>query len=151
MTLKATERKTVATLDLPERAMANPIRTVDEQVRQIKNRRSTRVVIDFPVTIFGQDLDGKIFVEKTKTMTVSAHGAQVRLEKDIDRQKPALLVNTKTGTEVQCRIVYRKEIPKRGFEVGIEFVDSYVKFWGMNFPPEDWNPADRKKVCIAPR
>ena len=134
------------TTNLHERATAIGVNTVDGEAPQVNKRRSLRVVIDIPVTVFGQDLDGKIFAEQSKTITVNAHGAIVILETDINRQKPALLMNTKTGAEVQCSIAHRKEIAKGRFEIGLNFVDPNPRFWGMNFPPEDWNPAERKKA-----
>jgi hypothetical protein len=48
--------------------------------------------------------------------------------------------------EVQCRVVYRKELEKGRFEVALEFSKPFPRFWGINFPPEDWNPAERKKA-----
>ncbi len=48
--------------------------------------------------------------------------------------------------EVQCRVVYRKEIEKGRYEVALEFSKPFPRFWGINFPPEDWNPAERKKA-----
>jgi hypothetical protein len=146
MTLKATERKTVATFDLTKRPVAN-----QTAANPYSNRRSTRVAIDFPVTLFGQDSKGKICAEKTKTATVNAHGALVMLETDIDPQKPALMVNIKTGAEVQCRVVFRKEIAKGQLEVALEFANPFPRFWGMNFPPDDWKPADRKKTFSPQR
>jgi hypothetical protein len=145
------EGKAVATPDARKRAMAKLINTVDGQARQFSNRRSIRVVMDFPVTVFGQNLDGKIFEEKTKTVTVNAHGALVVLKTDIDPQVSAIMGNTKTRTEVQCRIVYRKEIAKDQFEIGLEFASPHPKFWPMNFPPEDWNPSERKKATSSRR
>src|ERR1700719_755809 len=108
-------------------------------------RRSVRVVIDIPVSVFGQDSDGKIFGEKTKTVTVNAHGALVIVKTNIDPQKPVLLQNTKTGAETQCHVAYRKEGERGLLEVGLEFEQALPRFWGINFPPEDWNPADRKR------
>ena len=102
-------------------------------------------MIDIPVTVFGRDSDGKIFEEKTKTAAVSAHGGLVVLKTDIDPQEPVLLVNTGIGTEVQCRIVHRKEIEEGRLEISLAFLSPVPKFWGITFPPEDWNPADRKK------
>ncbi len=136
----------MTTLDLSEGTPTNRLSTANEGARPSNNRRSVRVTIEFCVTVFGQNSDGKIFAEKTKTVTVNAHGALVVLEAHIDPQKPALLVNTKTGTEVQCRIAHRKETEKSRFEIGLEFASPQPKFWGMNFPPEDWDPADRKKA-----
>jgi hypothetical protein len=136
----------VATLNQPIGTMADRMKTADGEARPFNKRRSTRVMIDFPVTVFGQSPDGKIFCEKTRTTTVNAHGALVVLETEIAPLKTALLANTKTGNEVQCRIIYRKEIANGRFEIGLEFANPYPRFWGMNFPPEDWNPAERKKV-----
>jgi hypothetical protein len=148
MTLKAAEGTTVAALDLRERATADPI---GAQAHQANKRRSTRVVIDFPVMVFGQDLDGKIFGEKTKTMTVNAHGALIGLRIRIDPQKPVYLENIKIGAEVQCRVVFQKDSKNDLFEVALEFATPNARFWGMNFPPDDWNPADRKKVTSPHR
>ncbi len=130
------------TLDLREAAKASKTTP-----RAQNTRRSQRVVIDFPVSIFGQGLDGKIFAETTNTLTVNAHGALILLKKDVDSEKPALLSNPKTQMEVQCRVVYRKEITKDRYEIGLEFAKPFPRFWGINFPPEDWNPAERKKAA----
>ena len=143
MTLKAPGENTLAAFDPPERATANP---VSAEPNQVNKRRSTRVAIDFPVTVIGQDLDGRIFAEKTRTMTVSAHGALVEMGTRIDPQKPVYLENAKVGAEVQCRVAFQKDSKKDKFEVGLEFATPFARFWGMNFPPDDWNPADRKKV-----
>jgi hypothetical protein len=140
--------KTVTTLNLPEPATANRIST---EARPSIKRRSMRVVIDFPVSVFGQSSDGKIFAEKTKTVTVSAHGALITLKADIDSRKPILLANTKTGMQVQCRIPSRKDSKNGAFEVSLEFANPLPEFWGINFPPEDWNPAERKKATSPHR
>jgi hypothetical protein len=141
----ALELKTTK-LDSPERPATNPGAAATGEASQINKRRSVRVSISIPVTIFGQDSDGKIFAEKTTTVTVSAHGAMVVLDTEIDNLKPALLVNTRTGTEVHCRIAHRKEIAKNRIEIGLEFDNPYPRFWAMNFPPDDWDPAERKKA-----
>jgi hypothetical protein len=133
------------TLDLQESTKAKKT-----AARPSNSRRSQRVVIDFPVSVFGQGVDGKIFAETTVTLTVNAHGALIVLKKDVDPEKPALLGNPKTQMEVQCRVVYRKEIEKGRYEIGLEFAQPFPRFWGINFPPEDWNPAERKKA-VSPQ
>jgi hypothetical protein len=110
-----------------------------------KKRRSTRVVIEIAVTVFAQDLNGKIFEEKANTVTVSNHGACVVLSADIDPQKPALLVNEKTKAEIQCRVAHRQDIGNGKREVGFEFSEPLPRVWGIGFPPENWDPAERKK------
>jgi hypothetical protein len=127
------------------------INTAEGAVNQSDKRRSMRVVIEIPVGVFGQNLDGKIFEEQTSTATVNAHGARIFLEAVIDPQKPVLLTNTKTRMEVQCRIAYRKEIKTGRFEIGLEFTSPLPRFWGINFPPEDWDPSERKKPTSPQR
>jgi hypothetical protein len=136
----------MAVIDSQKDTTVTGISTANSEANPASKRRSMRVVIDVPVTVFGQNSDGKIFEEKTKTVTVSAHGGLVLLKTNIDPQKPALLVNTKTAAEIQCRIAHRKEIEKGLFEIGLEFEQPLPRFWGVNFPPEDWNPMDRKKA-----
>jgi hypothetical protein len=116
---------------------------ISRQLDQPKKQRGTRVVINFRVDVFGKDLDGKIFAEKTTTMTVNAHGAVISLRTSIDSQNPVLLANPKTGMEAQCRVAFQKD-RKDQLEVGLEFIKPYPRFWGMNFPPDDWNYAERK-------
>ncbi len=71
----------ITTLDLRDRSGASKT-----TARATTSRRSQRVVIDFPVTVFAQGMDGKIFSESTTTMTVNAHGALVSMSKEVNPQ-----------------------------------------------------------------
>jgi hypothetical protein len=133
--------------DSDKKTVLSGISSANSEANPASKRRSMRVVIDVPVTVFGQTSDGKIFEEKTKTVTVNAHGGLIVVKTNIDPQKPMLLVNTKTGSEMQCHIVFRKEIEAGLLEIGLAFERPFPRFWGINFPPEDWNPADRKKAA----
>ena len=114
-------------------------------------RRSSRATIDIPVEVYGQGSDGKVFHEETRTLVVNAYGALVLLAAGISLKQAVLLVNKKTRNEIECRVAYRKEIEKGPAEVGIEFVNPSPRFWGIAFPPEDWNRAQRKQpVSLSP-
>ncbi len=108
-------------------------------------RRSSRVAIDMPVEIFGQAVNGKVFREETRTTTVNAHGALLVLGSPVQIKPSVLLINKTTRIEVQCRVISLKETEKGKVELGVEFVIPQPRFWGISFPPEDWNNADRKK------
>ncbi len=108
-------------------------------------RRSSRVAIDMPVEIFGQAANGKVFREETRTTNVSAHGAALVLVLTPGIKPSILLVNKKTGMEVQCRVISQKETDKGIVELAVEFITPQPRFWGIAFPPEDWDMADRKK------
>lgn len=108
-------------------------------------RRSSRVAIDMPVEVFGQAVNGKVFREETRTTTVNAHGALLVLGTAVQIKPSVLLINKTTRIEVQCRVISLKETEKGKIELGVEFVIPQPRFWGIAFPPEDWNNADRKK------
>ena len=108
-------------------------------------RRSSRVAIDMPVEVFGQSVNGKVFREETRTTTVNAHGALLVLGSAVQIKPSVLLINKNTRIEVQCRVISLKETEKGKVELSLEFVIPQPRFWGIAFPPEDWNNADRKK------
>jgi hypothetical protein len=141
----------MAAIDVDKRVTESRTGNSEGEAISAGKRRSLRVVIDIAVSVFGHDLEHKIFQEKTSTLTVSAHGASVVLNTNIDPQKPALLINCKTGATVQCRVAHRKELDKGRVEIGFEFENPLPKFWAINFPPEDWNPADRKRPNLPTR
>lgn len=107
-------------------------------------RRSARVAIDMPVEVIGKSVGGKPFHQETRTTVVNAHGAQLLLATTTEIEPSIFLINKKTGTEVQCRVVYEKRIESGKAELGIEFMDPRPRFWGIAFPPEGWSRAERK-------
>ncbi len=113
-------------------------------------RRSSRVTIDIPVEVYGQGADGTVFREETRTQVVNAHGALLLLKTEVGLKQMLLLVHKKTRNEIRCRVAYRKEIRKGRAEVGMEFLDPSPGFWGIGFPPEDWNRAERKRPVWPP-
>lgn len=131
-------------LEAGNTAANNKVDANDGESRLKAKRRSTRVVIDIPVSIFGTDSNGKIFSEQTRTVTVSAHGTLLHVKSSIDSSRPVLIVNPRTEMEVQCRVAYRRDLAD-GYEVGLEFAKTLPKFWGIHFPPDDWDPSERKR------
>jgi hypothetical protein len=130
-------------------AASNKTNTGDSDSRAASRRRSSRVVIHIPITLFGQDADHKMFHETTKTITVSAHGALTNVKSNIDSDRPVLMLNPKTGVEAQCRVAYRKDVVGGGAQIGLEFSSPLPKFWGIHFPPDDWDPAERKRPALS--
>jgi len=109
------------------------------------------VTIDIPVEVYGRGPDGRVFREETCTLVVNAHGALVTLATVVALKQMVLLVHKKACTEIRCRVAYRKEIEKGRAEVGVEFVTPSPRFWGIAFPPEDWNRAERKQTVSLSR
>lgn len=110
-------------------------------------RRSKRVYIAMPVIVKGQQ--GKdTFEENASTESVNAHGCVVRLAKSVDRGQKLTLTNVKSEEAVECRVVYVGQSEAGKTQAGVEFTRPAAYFWHIAFPPNDWNPAERKRPRV---
>lgn len=114
-----------------------------------KRRRSHRVVIAIPVLVRGSDAGGQLFLEETTTITVSAQGCLISLAAEVCRDAPLTIVNIRTNEEVPCRVLYLGNKQNNEIEVGVAFAVSSPQFWNITFPPDDWDPSERKRPEVA--
>lgn len=114
-------------------------------------RRSARVTINIPIQVYGQGQDNKIFREETTTSVVSGHGAVIMLNASIVKGQRLVMTNPKKGTEADCHVIYSKPAEMGRSEVAVEFDTPSPNFWGIAFPPPDWNNADRKRPSVTPQ
>lgn len=108
-------------------------------------RRTHRIPITMPVIVRGK-AGAETFEEKTSTVSVNANGCMVRLESDIGRTHHVSIVNPKTAEELPCTVTFMGKKDKGKTEVGLEFSEPSPLFWRIAFPPEDWDPAERKRA-----
>jgi hypothetical protein len=113
-------------------------------------RRSQRVHLEMPVLVYGHASGKEPFSEEARTLIVNAHGALIALTHTVNAEVRLILTNPKTCQEVECRVVSQGPIENGGGEVAIEFIRPSPRFWGIAFPPEDWDPAERKRPQSCP-
>ena len=103
-------------------------------------RRSMRVMLSVTIVVRGKNPDGKSFFdEETKTLVVNAHGALIHLRSEVKADQKITITHRRTANTEGCRIVYVGIMQDGKAQVGIEFDKPAPKFWGISFPPEDWN------------
>jgi PilZ domain len=107
-------------------------------------RRSHRVNIAMPVLIRGKK-GTQPFEEEAQTISVSAHGCMVRVATPLARNQEIAIVNTKTAEELPSTVTYIGQKDNAKTEVGVEFAEPSPLFWRIAFPPEDWDPSERKR------
>lgn len=126
----------------------------EEELKRIpsgKRRRSTRVTIHIPIEVIRQGPKNEIVVEEAQTFTVSAYGASIVLKAAPQVGQNVVLIHKKSREEMLCQVLNARPILKStNHEVGVEFKQPSPKFWHINFPPEDWDPAVRK-ITSTPR
>lgn len=112
-------------------------------------RRSIRLRIAMPVIVRGI-IETQAFQEETHTMAVSAHGCMVRLAAPVVRGHEVSIVNPRTAEELPCKIISLGQGNGEKRDVGLEFTEPSPLFWRIAFPPEDWDPAERKLPPSTP-
>ena len=113
-------------------------------------RRSKRIHIAIPVVVRAKIADRPI-EEPTATLRVNAHGCLVYLSFQPEAGQEVCLVNPVTQEQAVCTVNFVAKRDARQTEVGLEFKQPSPFFWQMHFPPEDWNPEERKlPTAVAP-
>ena len=108
-----------------------------------ERRRSHRVNIAMPILVRGKT--GQAFQEETHTVSVNAHGCIFRLTAQVRRLQVVAIVNSKTAEELPCKVTFLGQKEAGKTEVGVEFSEPSPLFWRIAFPPEDWDPSERKR------
>lgn len=109
-----------------------------------ERRRTQRVQIAMPVVVRAKD--GKTpFEETTHTVSVNANGCLVRVAGTLVRGQKISLINPKTTEELPCTVMFLGKKDGGKTEVGVEFAEASPLFWRISFPPEDWDPSERKR------
>jgi hypothetical protein len=114
-----------------------------------ERRRSLRVNITMPILVRGK-VAGQSFEEESSTVSVNAHGGMIRLVAKVARMQQISLINPKTTEEMPCTVTFLGQKENGKTEVGVEFVEPSPLFWRIAFPPEDWDPSERKRPA-SPR
>lgn len=115
-------------------------------------RRSQRILLSVPLRVSGKRVNGTPFVEHTKTLIVSAHGALLQLQEPVLQGQPLTLRNVVTGEETTCKVVDLNPGASGLAEIGVEFAQPTPRFWRVSFPPADWSARspEAKRFASSP-
>jgi hypothetical protein len=110
-----------------------------------------RVMLSIPLKVHGISSEGETFAIKTKSHTVSLHGAAIELEHNVALGDILILENELTREEAEGKVVTIKKSREGKVFVGIEFTDLELNFWHMAFPVPGAKPLRRmvaEKVAV---
>ena len=103
---------------------------------QIAKRRSSRMALNAPVGLTGEDRQKCAFTMPAKATNLNQHGAAIQLNREL-QVGSTVVVRNKSGTEVSARVVAQLAGLQGVPTYAIEFAepDDRVKtFWGITFP-----------------
>jgi len=98
-------------------------------------RRSGRISKEVPIILIGDDLDGKVFSERTKTVVLSFHGAGILSKHKLSPEQELILRCPERNRETEIRVVGQLGSSNGYHTYGVAFVDAKLNFWGIEFPP----------------
>ena len=112
---------------------------VNEQAPSgIEMRRSQRVALRLPIHVRWTPQGDLAITEETVTLVVNAHGALIALAMKVKAGSRIFVRNSAVAGDKECRVVRVQEKPQGKSEVGVESLRADAKFWGLEFPPDDW-------------
>jgi len=100
--------------------------------RMTHPRRSLRFSLKLPVVVYGRTPDNIPFRDRTRTLSVDAHGARLSVAAPLESGQSLLLVNSFTQEERKCRVVHvsaRNGKRSKRSMVGVEFTNAPGNFW----------------------
>jgi hypothetical protein len=110
-----------------------------------ESRRSQRVQIVIPILVTEKKDSGEPLREMAQTSVVNATGGLILLKAKVRIGQKLLLFNNKNAQEMTCTVTSLVQDAEGKTGVGVVFDQPSPRFWGIGFPPENWDPADRKR------
>ena len=98
-------------------------------------RRTDRVMTSIRLLVSGNDGRGSFFVEETRTVVVSRHGARIVLKQLIKPNEEVGVRIIATGIEANMQIIGRLAEQPEGYHYGLRLLNTENSIWGIDFPP----------------
>ena len=117
----------------------------------VLRKRTSRIHFAIPVFVYGHSAAGAPFKEIATTQNINANGCLLELETPLVKDQTILLTNMKSNEEIPCHVVTLGNVNEGKTQVGLSFATPSPRFWGLAFPPEDWDPSTRKRPGPANR
>jgi hypothetical protein len=120
----------------PESHRKDLMATASVPRSQVAKRRSSRVALNAPIGLSGEDRQKCSFTMPAKATKLNKHGAAVQLNREL-LVGSTVMVRNKSGTQVSARVVSQLAALEGVPTYAIEFAeqdDDVKTFWGITFP-----------------
>lgn len=97
-------------------------------------RRSDRIPKEVAILLIGCDAQGKEFMEQTKTIVLSRHGAGIVSKHKLAVEQEMIIVQIKCNKEAEIRVVGQIGSEDGSHTYGVAFLDPDIDFWDVEFP-----------------
>ena len=99
-----------------------------------ESQRSDRIPKEIGILLIGWDAQGVEFMEQTKTVVLSRHGAGIVSMHKLAAEQELIVVHQESNKETEIRVVGQIGCEGDFYTYGVAFLDPAVDFWGIEFP-----------------
>jgi hypothetical protein len=92
------------------------------------------LICDMEIEVFGADLDGRQFIEQTRTLTITRDGATIPLSNKLAPESELIVRNPATNQEAVAHVLDLAEDQNCVHVYGIAFADPSANLWQIEFP-----------------
>jgi PilZ domain len=136
----------------PAEAGSDSPRLIDSEYKHrnsVPIKRTQRLRLELPVFVYSStDQEPEPLHEMARSLVVYARGGVLVLGATVKLGQELLLVNPRSEVQAACRVAGFEPCPPM---VRLEFTEPVPGFWGVAFPPEDGDPAERKLPRVPRR
>jgi hypothetical protein len=125
----------------PIAPVAAPRAISGHKTRTEERQRTQRVLLRTRAQIHVA-LAGKLATIDATTLSVTPAGAVVVMGKNLPAETRLVLEHPVTKQKVACKVTRTARETPEGFHVPLEFDSPAPDFWGIAFPPKDWDTAE---------
>jgi hypothetical protein len=100
-------------------------------------RRGDRVDLGLPIIVTGTDAMGAGFLEQSRTIVISRHGAKILLQRKLAPDQEINVRCISTAKESDARVVGQTGADAEGYYYGVELLDVDANIWDIDFPPPE--------------
>jgi PilZ domain len=97
-------------------------------------RRSGRIPKQLAINLFGSDMEGRVFSERTKTVVLSRYGAGIVSSYKLSAEQELIIRSEASHKEIEARVVGQIGSEGDTYIYGIAFLDRTINFWDIDFP-----------------
>src|SRR5882757_4279314 len=97
-------------------------------------RRSGRISKQVAINLFGSDMEGRVFSERTKTVVLSRYGAGIVSSYKLSAEQELVIRSEASHKEIEARVVGQIGSEGDTYIYGIAFLDRAINFWDIDFP-----------------
>jgi hypothetical protein len=93
--------------------------------------------VSLQIEVVGSDLDGRQYMERTQTLTITRDGATILLANKLAPESELIIRNVLTDQEAPARVVGHIREVVAGHVYGVTLMDPSVDLWGVGLSPTE--------------